>query len=139
MKPIFVDTSALIALGNASDRFHDHATRLFKAYVIEKQPFITTNAVIFEMMNAFSAARYKPFALRLFDLISTTPTWKLVIIDAPLMKKGVQRFRLMRDKDWSLVDCISMIVAEEAKIFDIFTNDHHFEQAGLNILLTDVT
>ena len=57
MKAIFADTSAVIALGNASDRFHAQATRLFKTFVTNKQPFVTTNAVIFEMMNAFSAAR----------------------------------------------------------------------------------
>lgn len=97
MKPIFVDTSALIALGNASDRFHAQATRLFKTYAADKQPFITTNAVIFEMMNAFSAAKYKPFAFHLFDVISSAKNWKLVMIDPSLMEKGLQRFRLMSD------------------------------------------
>ena len=51
------------------------------------------------------------------------------------MKKGISRFKQMSDKDWSVVDCISMIMAEESDITEIFTNDHHFEQAGFTILL----
>jgi len=41
----------------------------------------------------------------------------------------------MTDKEWSLIDCISIIIAEEFRITDIFSNDHHFEQAGFNILM----
>jgi predicted nucleic acid-binding protein len=135
MKPIFVDTSALIALGNARDQFHHQATRLFKAYMLANRRFVTTNAVIFELTNAFSAAQYKSLAIRLFDLIYGSKAWTVVIVDQPLMEKGMEKFKQVQDKDWSLVDCMSMIIAREAAITEIFTNDHHFEQAGLTITL----
>lgn len=41
----------------------------------------------------------------------------------------------MSDKDWGLVDCTSIIVAKNLGISEIFTTDHHFEQAGFQILL----
>jgi len=41
------------------------------------------------------------------------------------------------DKEWSLTDCISLVVMNERGITDALTNDHHFEQAGFQILLKD--
>ncbi len=41
----------------------------------------------------------------------------------------------MEDKGWGLVDCTSIVLAKEMGINEIFTTDHHFEQAGFTILL----
>jgi predicted nucleic acid-binding protein len=40
-------------------------------------------------------------------------------------------------KNGSLTDCISFVVMNERGIGDALTNDHHFEQAGFQILLKD--
>lgn len=135
MNLIFVDTSALIALGNKKDQFHFQATKVFKRLVLAKMNFITTNAVIFELTNAFSGVQYKPVAIKQSDMINNSKSWTIITIDEELMEKGLSRFKQMHDKDWSLVDCISMIIAEEIGITKIFTTDHHFEQAGFTILL----
>src|SRR5262245_16198498 len=39
------------------------------------------------------------------------------------------------DKSWSLVDCISILLCQDRRIQEVLTGDHHFEQAGLRILL----
>ena len=135
MNLTFVDTSALIALGNKKDQFHFQATKVFKCLVLAKMNFITTNAIIFELTNAFSAVQFKPAAIKQCDMINNSKNWTLITIDDELMKKGLSRFTQMTDKDWSLVDCISMIISEEIGINKIFSNDHHFEQAGFTILL----
>jgi len=44
-------------------------------------------------------------------------------------------FRQRSDKDWSLTDCISILVATDLGIGQAFTTDRHFAQAGLAILL----
>jgi len=135
MMPVFVDTSALIALGNQRDDFHQQATQLFKDLVVSKRRFVTTNAVILELANAFSQAPLKPLAIRLIDLIKNSSAWTTVIADASFMERGLEKFRKVQDKDWSLVDCISMIVANDFGITEICSNDHHFEQAGFSILM----
>ena len=71
----------------------------------------------------------------MLDLIEKSENWTVITIDDKLMKKGVSKFKQMNDKDWSLVDCISMIISKDFDIANIFTNDHHFEQAGFKILL----
>jgi len=135
MKPVLVDTSALIALGNKRDQFHQNAKKVFKELVITKSHFLTTNAVILELTNAFSDVKYKPIAIRLLNLIEKSNNWTVITIDEEMMKKGINRFKQMKDKDWSVVDCISMIIADESDITEIFTNDRHFVQAGFKILL----
>jgi predicted nucleic acid-binding protein len=46
-------------------------------------------------------------------------------------------FSVRPDKEWSLTDCISFVVMNERGITDALTSDHHFEQAGFQILLKD--
>ncbi len=52
------------------------------------------------------------------------------------MNKGLELFKRMLDKEWGLVDCTSIAIANDLGITEIFTTDHHFEQAGFNILLS---
>jgi predicted nucleic acid-binding protein len=66
MKRIFADTSALIAIGNKDDEFHQEAVLLQKGFLKTKLPIVTTSGVILELFNTFSQARCKPIALRLF-------------------------------------------------------------------------
>ncbi|QTA83517.1 PIN domain-containing protein [Desulfonema limicola] len=53
------------------------------------------------------------------------------------MTKGFDLYKRMNDKDWGLVDCTSIIVSHNMEISEIFTTDHHFEQAGFSILLKE--
>ena len=49
-------------------------------------------------------------------------------------QRGLELYEKRRDKEWSLVDCISFTVMSDRKIADALTGDHHFEQAGFNVL-----
>jgi predicted nucleic acid-binding protein len=39
------------------------------------------------------------------------------------------------DKAWSLTDCISFTIMQDYGLRDALTGDHHFEQAGFNMLM----
>lgn len=132
---IFVDTSALIALGNQQDRYHEMAMNQFKLCRQKAHQFITTNGVLLEFMNAFGTVKYRAIGLKIVDEILSSEHWTVIFIDQALTDMGIDLFRQRMDKDWGLVDCISMIVAEQNNIQDIMTADHHFEQAGFNCLL----
>lgn len=45
------------------------------------------------------------------------------------------RYEKYADKHWSLTDCLSINAMMVAGITDVLTTDHHFHQAGLNVLL----
>jgi uncharacterized protein len=85
--------------------------------------------------NTFSRAPFKPVALRLIETARSSPRWRCIPVDRPLLDRGFALFRQRLDKDWSLTDCISILVAKELGIEQAFTTDHHFTQAGLAILL----
>ena len=40
------------------------------------------------------------------------------------------------DKDYSLIDCISMNACRQEGITEVLTNDHHFSQEGFTVLIT---
>jgi predicted nucleic acid-binding protein len=62
---------------------------------------------------------------------------RLTVIPAShdLFEIGLDRFCSRADKEWSLTDCISFVVMEQRGIYEAFTGDHHFEQAGFVPLL----
>ncbi|MDM8564858.1 PIN domain-containing protein [Candidatus Halobeggiatoa sp. HSG11] len=134
MKPIFVDTSALIVIGNKNDDFHKQAVIIQKKLLQTNNRFLITNAIVLELLNSFSQSKYKPIAIQLIKLINDSKQWHCSPIDK-YIPKGIEMFQKRLDKDWSLVDCISIIVAKNYNVTDIFTTDHHFEQAGFTILL----
>lgn len=66
---IFVDTSALIALGNKQDAFHFQAIGINDKLSRSNITFVTTSAILLEFGNAFSTVTLKPFAIKLIDAI----------------------------------------------------------------------
>ena len=137
MKSVFVDNSALIALGNKQDTFYRQAQKIRRELIKTQRKFVTTSFVIVELCSAFSGVKLRSTAIDTVESIYKSDKWMYLDVDRKLMTKGFEHFKQMADKEWTLVDCVSMIVAKEFGIIEIFTNDHHFEQAGFQILLKD--
>jgi predicted nucleic acid-binding protein len=135
MKQVFVDTSALIAIGNRRDAFHAQALTIRDELRLSQRYFVTTDAILLEFGNAFSAVNLKPTAVKMIEAVRGSEKWQRISLDDALMERGFQQFKQMADKDWGFVDCISILVARDMGIKEIFSTDHHFEQAGFNILL----
>ncbi|MCP4695712.1 MAG: type II toxin-antitoxin system VapC family toxin [Gammaproteobacteria bacterium] len=138
MKPVFVDTVALIAVGDKDDGLHKEAIRIRKQLIIEKRAFITTDAVLLELCNAFSYPdkNLRQIAIAMIEDINNSKRWTRIEADRALMDRGFEKFKKMQDKSWSLVDCIGMVVAEDYRITDIFTANGDFNQAGFLTLLS---
>ena len=61
----------------------------------------------------------------------------IVPADTATFDQGVQLFLTRADKNWSLTDCLSFVVMNEAGLKEAFTEDLHFEQAGYIALLRE--
>ncbi len=137
MKPVFVDTAALIAIGNRRDAFHKQALKIKEELRRSQRNYITTGAIFLEFGNAFSQITLKPTAIQIMEAIRQSRKWHYIDIDKNMMQKGYELYRKMGDKEWGLVDCTSIVVSREMGITEIFTTDRHFEQAGFAILLSE--
>jgi len=63
------------------------------------------------------------------DRIDVVPSSHRVFVD------GLQLYEARSDKNYSMVDCMSMHVMRERDLQDVLTHDQHFEQEGFNALL----
>jgi predicted nucleic acid-binding protein len=125
----------LIALGNQRDDLHEQATKIQKQLAKLPVQFVTTNLVISEYCNAFSSIKLRHIAISTVESIFISKRWQYIHIDENIMQQSYVLYKQMIDKSWGLVDCSSIVLAKQMQIQEIFTADHHFEQAGFTILL----
>jgi predicted nucleic acid-binding protein len=133
--PVYVDTAALIALVHKRDSLHERTVAVYKELLERNTRFVTTNAVLLEIGNAFSKSSHKPLAISLFHLVNNSESWEVIPADGKWLSGGMKLFQERQDKDWSLTDCIGIAVAETFAVKSVFTSDRHFKQAGFKILL----
>ena len=53
-----------------------------------------------------------------------------------LFQESLDFYESRMEKNYSLTDCISMLICRRLGICEIATSDHGFEQEGFEILLT---
>ncbi len=124
---VFMDTYGLIAWINTRDAAH----RRVKAYLDSYSgSIVTTEWVLLEFADAFSASSTKPFATEAIKRIHRVPMFLVVGFDPAVHQAGFDLYESRSDKDWSLTDCISFAVMTQRGLSEALTADHHFEQAG---------
>jgi uncharacterized protein len=129
---VFGDTVHFIALLSTGDRWHA------RAVAIHRRPLglpVPTEWVLTEVGDAFSQPGARQKFIRLLDLLREQSDVEIVSSTSDLFRRGTNFFSARPDKEWSLTDCISFVVMNERGITDALTSDHHFEQAGFQILL----
>ena len=71
----------------------------------------------------------------LLPRLEADPNALVIPASQQLFRQGYRLFANRHDKQWSLTDCTSFVVMEEHGLTDALSSDHHFEQAGFNVLL----
>lgn len=133
MDRIFLDTSFVVAYINTRDENHKAAQSLI-GQLDQAQEIVTTDFVIGEIGNSLARGDKAKSHAFLESLLE----WEKVTVvygTAELVKRGLELYGSHRDKDWGLIDCFSMIVMRDRNLTTVFTADHHFEQAGFEIVL----
>jgi predicted nucleic acid-binding protein len=133
--PIFIDTSYILALVNTADKYHERARATALAV---RPPFVTTEAVLTEIGNAFCRTRWRPLGIATLNDLRADPDIETVPVDSALFDRAVALYGARPDKEWGLTDCISFVVMEERGLTLALTTDRHFEQAGFQSALVDV-
>jgi len=61
MKSIFVDTSALIAIGNRRDTFHSQAIEMREKLKESQISYVTTSAILLELGNVIQSIQAETY------------------------------------------------------------------------------
>ncbi len=128
---VFADTSFYLAIMRASDPAHAKAHSEAEL----RRSIVTTEFVIVELGNACSRAPDHADFLTLVEGMRSSSRVTVIPLDSRLLTRGLHRMSERPDKDWSLTDCISFLIMEDAGLTQALTTDRHFEQAGFQALL----
>ncbi len=132
MNPVFADTFYFIAFLNERDAAHRRARAFSRTFT---GCIYTTAWILTEVADALADVDSRAKVARFIESLRTDP---LVMITPPsreLFERGLRLYADRSDKSWSLTDCISFVVMDDEGLSDALTGDHHFEQAGFNLLL----
>ena len=129
---IFIDTSYFLALINSRDKYHEVAK---EAAAHAAPPFVTSEAVLFELGNALARPPQRNLAIQSLQQIRADPNIEIVHIDPDLFAQTIAFYRARPDKGWGLTDCSSFVIMRQRGLFEALTADKHFEQAGYTSLL----
>ncbi len=99
---------------------------------------VTTEAVCWEWLNAMSDPNTRSSAAKGYERIRDDARIEVIPHSRELNAEAIRLFTDRSDKDWSLTDCLSFIVMERRNIREALTADHHFQQAGLRAVLSEM-
>ena len=132
MLAYLADSWFFIALLDRRDSHYRQAHRLGARILGAK--IVTHDAVLTEVL-AFFAEEGASLRRATAEMVrDTLRIHEVITPDRPLFLRALTRYEQRPDKDYSLVDCMSMVVMEERGIRHVLTNDHHFSQAGFTVI-----
>lgn len=135
MRCVFVDTVYWVAKLNPRDRFHAAAREAEQGLAGVK--LITSEMVLVEVLAYFAdqGKHLRSHAVRLCMNLRDRNNIEVIPQTSDLFRKALARYESRLDKDWSAVDCASMVIMEERSLSEVLSSDHHFAQAGFRLLL----
>lgn len=137
MRRVFVDSSFYIAFTYPKDENHALAVELSDELAHEPVGYLTSHAVIFEVLAFFSrlGPRLRARAALLAERLLTSAAVDIVALDEPTFRGGLNLYRDRLDKRYSLADCLAMVICRERGVTEILSTDRDFEAEGFTILL----
>lgn len=135
MTEVFLDTAFAIALATPKDPHHSQAVKLATDLERQQTRLVTTRAVVLEIGNSLSKLQHRPRGVELLEFLERDPRVEVLPLSEDLYQRGFELFRQRRDKEWSLVDCVSLVVMQDRGLREALTTDAHFDQAGFRALL----
>ena len=131
MPPLyFVDTWFVIAQLHEADP--DHCFALHTARQLSDASFVTHDGVLTELLTFFSS--YGEFWWRetaaFARKVIANRRYTTLPLSRELFLEALEMYERRLDKEYSLVDCMSMRIMLRLGIKHVLTNDHHFKQEG---------
>jgi len=129
---IFIDTSALLAVLNRDDKFHDSAAKEWVRLIESEYSLLSSNYIMIETI-ALLQRRFGTDAVRLL-ISDVQPLIKLVWVDESIHESALNVVKTINQRNLSLVDCTSFEIMRQLGIEHVFSFDSHFSEQGFRVI-----
>jgi predicted nucleic acid-binding protein len=130
MQEYLADTWFFIALTN---RFDSHYA-VAHAMAGRRYRIVTHDAVLTEVLSYASAGGAHNRQRAVDTVRRALREFTVEHVSRELFHLALDLYGARRDKEYSLVDCVSMVLMRQRGITDVLTNDHHFRQEGFTVV-----
>ena len=134
MKLLFVDTAGWMMLADSAEPRHGAAVAARDNWLLARGALLTTDYVADETLTLLRARTGIASAESWWNGVSASPRVRWECIDPRRADAARTLFFGWRDKAFSFTDCTSFVVMRELGIRSALTSDHHFAQAGFDVL-----
>ena len=129
---ILLDTSAIIAIADEGDEFHDQAIRTMNRLSSDKAALWTHSYMVLEASAVMQRKVGFESALDFLTEIGKVATIQWVTPEDH--ERAVYRLGQRRRRNLSLVDCVSFVLMEQRDIKTVFSYDSDFETEGFKLI-----
>jgi len=132
---VFADTVYWIATVRPNDPWAASAKRARE--LVGEARLVTTDEVLIEFLTALSGSgeRTREQAARMVRAPLAHPGVEVIPQSRESFLGGLALYEGRRDKNYSMTDCVSMERMRERSVSAALTNDRHFSQEGLAVLM----
>jgi len=128
--PVFVDTSAFLAIENRRDPHHDGALALRKRITGAGRLLPTSDYAPDESYTIIRHRAGHRIAVGFGDDIRVSGGVRVESVTPEMIEQAWAAFKRFADKDFSFTDCTSFVLMRRLGLRDAFAFDGHFTQAG---------
>ncbi len=131
---VFADSYYFLALLNPRDAANAKARSITAR--LTSSLILTTEFILLEVGNGLCRQSTRWLFDSFLSSIDQVNGVEVFPLTSLLYQEAVALYRKRPDKDWSLTDCTSFVIMEDRGITEALTADHHFVQAGFQVLMT---
>ena len=130
---LFIDTSFLYALEDASDLHHKESLEVWERTLKNPPRIVSTSFIFDETATLLQAKLGHAKAADVGNRLLHSSLVELIHVTPEIFQEAWDYFINHKDKGYSFTDCVSFTVMEELNIKNALAFDRHFRQAGFKI------
>ncbi len=129
-KPIFVDTSAWIAIINPRDKYHLAAKAFYSDALTRKRRLLISNLIVSETYTNLLWKLGHHKATSFLNIIERSSSVQCIWSSRELEVQARDVLRRYDDQDFSYTDAVSFALMQQRELSEAFAFDHHFSVVG---------
>lgn len=131
---LFVDTAGWVAMADAADPAHAACRASRDEWLEGGGVLVSSDYVLDETLTLLRMRLGHAAAARWWEQVEGSHRLRWEWVDPPRAERARGWFFRWADKDFSFTDCTSFVLMKELRLKRALTTDHHFRQAGFEVV-----